>query len=86
MYKRQAYNDIANWDYAGLPGVMAQQDAALCLRVNSMPELEDALKQAQDPQRLVFIELGFGPMDGPVGISNFGGAVRHYDYGAFDGG
>lgn len=81
-----AYNDIANWDYAGLPGVMAQQDAALCLRVNSMPELEDALKQAQDPQRLVFIELGFGPMDGPVGISNFGGAVRHYDYGAFDGG
>ena len=81
-----AYNDIANWDYAALPGVMGERDAAVCLRVNSLPELEDALKQAQDPQRLVFIELGFEPMDGPTGISNFGGVVRHYDYGAFDGG
>ncbi|POF61529.1 pyruvate decarboxylase [Novacetimonas maltaceti] len=80
-----AYNDIANWDYAALPGVMGASDAAVCLRVNSMDELEAALKQAEDPQQLVFIELGFAPMDGPTGISAFGGVVRHYDYGAFDG-
>ncbi|MCW4592702.1 alpha-keto acid decarboxylase family protein [Gluconacetobacter entanii] len=78
-----AYNDIANWDYAALPGAMGPSDAAVCLRVNSMAELEEALKQAEDPQRLVFIELGFAPMDGPTGITTFGGVVRHYDYGAF---
>ncbi|WP_239021234.1 alpha-keto acid decarboxylase family protein [Novacetimonas cocois] len=81
--EKAAYNDIANWDYAALPDVLGPSGGAVCLRAGNADELEAALRQAEDPRHLVFIELAFEPMDGPTGIASFGGVVRRYDYGAF---
>ena len=78
---KAAYNDIANWDYAGLPAALGPDAAPLSLRVGNVTELDTALAQAARHQGVAFVEVGFAPMDAPPAMAAMGAAVRRYDYG-----
>ncbi|MUG89546.1 alpha-keto acid decarboxylase family protein [Bombella sp. ESL0385] len=79
--ERSRYNDIANWRYAALPHAFDREDKALSLVVERVSELEDALKQAEQADKAVFIELILPEMDAPEALKRFGIAVADYDYG-----
>ncbi|KAB8124582.1 alpha-keto acid decarboxylase family protein [Komagataeibacter medellinensis] len=78
---KAAYNDIANWDYASLPMALGPYAAPLSLRAGSVAELDAALAQAARHEGVVFVEVGFTPMDAPPAMAAMGAAVRRYDYG-----
>ena len=62
---RAAYNDIAAWNWAAVPGALGAGDA-LVLTARTAAELDAALTQAaQAPGRLVFIEAVTGMDDFP---------------------
>ncbi|QDH15387.1 alpha-keto acid decarboxylase family protein [Oecophyllibacter saccharovorans] len=75
-----AYNDIANWDYTGLPGVFGPKARHRSFSVSNQVELEEALKAAENPEGLVLIEVHLGPMDVPAKMLKFGQTCNHYDY------
>ncbi|MCO7641082.1 thiamine pyrophosphate-binding protein [Pseudomonas sp. S 311-6] len=79
---RDAYNDVANWDYQALPGVFAGQDKYLTLSARTETELEQVLQQVEHTDgRLVFVELHLDPFDAPEGLKKFGPATAEFDYG-----
>ncbi len=75
------YNDIANWRYADLPRAFDREDRALSLVVETVSDLEQALKQAEQADRAVFIEVLLPEMDAPDALKRFGMVVADYDYG-----
>lgn len=76
-----AYNDIANWDYAALPGVLSDRDRFIVRVVRTEAELDAALAIAEDADRLVFIELRLDAFDAPQALRTFGPAMAEFDYG-----
>lgn len=76
-----AYNDIAEWRYTDLPEVFAPNAKSLNFSVETMPELEAALEQAQKAETLTLIEVKFARMDAPAGMAAFCKKVTAYDYG-----
>ncbi len=79
--ERSRYNDIANWRYADLPRVFDRDDKALSLVVETVSDLDKALKQAEQADRAVFIEVLLPEMDAPEALKKFGMVVADYDYG-----
>jgi indolepyruvate decarboxylase len=76
-----AYNDIANWKYKDLPTVFTDKDNYLSLSANTEAELEVVLRQAENSDKLVLVELHLDPFDAPKGLKSFGPAIANFDYG-----
>lgn len=79
--ERSAYNDIANWRYAQLPRALGSEERALCFVVETVSELENALREAETADRLVFIELKLPMMDAPEALKKFANLFAQFDYG-----
>lgn len=76
-----AYNDVANWDYAGLPAVLSDRGNFHVRVAATEAELEAALALAEDADRLVLIELRLDAFDAPETLRRFGPATAEFDYG-----
>lgn len=61
----QAYNDINMWKYHLLPEVFGGQGDSVSIYVTNEKELDDALRQAETSDKLVFIEVVMGRLDAP---------------------
>lgn len=68
----QAYNDIHMWQYHRLPEVFGIQNNCVSIRIQNEKELDDALKQAKNPDRLMFLEVLMDSMDAPELLVNLG--------------
>ncbi|AZV93694.1 pyruvate decarboxylase [Bordetella sp. J329] len=79
--ENSSYNDIADWNYAGLPHIFAPDSDALTLVVKDIGGLEQALAQAEQADRMVFIELKLPMMDAPPALPEFASIFADYDYG-----
>ena len=79
--ERSAYNDVDDWRYAELPHVFNRGHNALSLVVQTVDELDAALKQAETADRLVFIELKLPTMDAPALLKQFAGRLADFDFG-----
>ncbi len=55
-YPDEAYNDVAQWDYADLPGVMGCKDW-FTKKVTTLGELDAALTEASAKDTGVYIEV-----------------------------
>ncbi|QNE89059.1 alpha-keto acid decarboxylase family protein [Corynebacterium incognita] len=77
------YNDIANWDYAGLPKVFDAETTMEALQARTEGELEDALAAIEklDGEKGVFLEIHMDPEDAPAGLRAFGPQTADFDYG-----
>lgn len=76
-----AYNDVANWNYAGLPGVLTDRGNFHVRVASTEAELDDALSLAEDADRLVLIEMRLDAFDAPNALRRFGPATAEFDYG-----
>lgn len=76
-----AYNDVAGWRYAALPGVFAPEKDVFCAEVHSEDDLEAALAEAAKGERAAFIELHLDPADAPEAMKHFGAMTAELDYG-----
>lgn len=76
-----AYNDVANWDYSALPGVLSDRDNFHVRVARTEADLDAALALAEDADRLVFIELRLDAFDAPAALRAFGPATAEFDYG-----
>lgn len=62
----QVYNDIQMWDYQKLPDVLGPKERSLTFKVQTEPELEEALAAAErDRDHLIFIEVVMDRDDKP---------------------
>lgn len=77
----EAYNDVANWNYADLPGVFSGSGNYVTAQAHTEGELEAALHKAAHGNSLCFIELHLDPFDAPVALKVFGPATAEFDYG-----
>lgn len=79
---RSVYNDVANWSYHELPRVFGlDQDRLLSRVCSTRSELDAALAEAADTERLAFIEIALQPEDMTAATTTVGDATRVYDYG-----
>lgn len=76
-----AYNDIANWRYAELARVFAEDRDCYSVSVSTELELEQALAVAADADRACFIELQLAKQDAPAEMKLFGALTAELDYG-----
>lgn len=76
-----AYNDVANWDYAGLVQTFAPGTDFPTYVVRTEGELEATLAELEAGDRGGFVELRMEPEDAPAGLKKFGPAAAHFDYG-----
>ncbi|MEU6926824.1 thiamine pyrophosphate-dependent enzyme [Streptomyces sp. NPDC046631] len=58
------YNDLAQWRYADLPGALGC-DNWYTARATTLAELDEALKQAQNAESGVYIEIVTGEYESP---------------------
>ncbi|MFM0718219.1 thiamine pyrophosphate-binding protein [Paraburkholderia strydomiana] len=79
--EHSAYNDVANWRYAGLPHAFDRRERALSLVVETVADLEAALNRAESAEHLVFIELKLPMMDAPESLKKFADIFADFDYG-----
>ncbi|ABE35826.1 hypothetical protein DR64_5459 [Paraburkholderia xenovorans LB400] len=79
--EHSAYNDVANWHYAGLPHAFDRRERALSLVVETVADLEAALNRAESAEHLVFIELKLPMMDAPESLKKFADIFADFDYG-----
>jgi indolepyruvate decarboxylase len=77
--KTARYNDVANWDYAGLPKVFRPDTTARSFVVKTVADLQEALSAPND--RLIFIEALMDPFDAPTPVINSGNNGADIDYG-----
>ncbi|MEV2910636.1 thiamine pyrophosphate-dependent enzyme [Paenibacillus larvae] len=68
----QAYNDIYMWQYHRLPEVLGVQNDCVSIRIQNEKELDDALVQAKNPNKLMFLEVRMDAMDAPELLVNLG--------------
>ncbi|MCJ8013009.1 alpha-keto acid decarboxylase family protein [Paenibacillus sp. KQZ6P-2] len=62
----QVYNDIQMWDYQKIPDVLGPKERSLTFKVQTEPELEEALEAAErDRDHLIFIEVVMDRDDKP---------------------
>ncbi len=76
-----AYNDVANWDYAGLPAVLSDRGNFHVRVAQTEAERAAALALAEDADRLFLIELRLDAFDAPETLRRFGPATAEFDYG-----
>lgn len=79
--KHAAYNDIANWQYAALPGVFAPEAKVFTASVHTEDELEETLQKVEASDCLTLIELHLDAQDAPRSLHTFGPLVAEMDYG-----
>jgi indolepyruvate decarboxylase len=77
--KTAEYNDIATWNYAGLPKVFRRDTNARSFVVKTLADLEKALSAPNDT--LVFIESIMDPYDGPAAVIHSSNNGAELDYG-----
>ena len=77
--KNARYNDVADWAYSELPGVLRPDGNALTFRVETDGELRKALDTDHDG--MVFIEAVLGPDDASAALIAGGHATANLDYG-----
>ncbi|MGW1723410.1 alpha-keto acid decarboxylase family protein [Streptomyces sp. NPDC002306] len=77
--KDARYNDVANWNYAGLPEVLKPSGNARSFVVETADELDHALTTHHDG--LVFIELRMDMFDAPADLVRGGHKSAALDYG-----
>jgi indolepyruvate decarboxylase len=77
--KTSRFNDVANWDYAGLPKVFQRNTKARSFVCKSLADLEKALSAPND--QLIFIESVMDPFDAPTAVINSGNNGADIDYG-----
>lgn len=79
-----AYNDVANWAYREIPRVFGIAEDQLLSRVcTTVAELDAALAEAANAQRLCFIEVALQPLDMTAATRFVGEGTRVYDYGIY---
>jgi indolepyruvate decarboxylase len=76
-----AYNDIQNWRYAEVPGVLADGHPVREFKVQSESELERILEEAGEAEEFTIIELMMGKLDAPYGLQRMGPMVAAFDFG-----
>lgn len=67
----ETYNDVANWNYAGLPHMFgAEKDSFKTYKVDTRAELEALLADSSfgDAPYLQLVELRMPKEDAPVGV------------------
>jgi indolepyruvate decarboxylase len=79
MGKTADYNDIAAWNYAGLPKVFRQDTDAKSFVVKTVADLEKALSAPND--RLIFVESIMDPYDAPPSVIHSSNNGAELDYG-----
>jgi len=77
--KTSRFNDVANWDYAGLPKIFRRDTTARSFVVKTVADLEKALSAPND--RMIFIEAIMDPYDAPLPVINSGNNGADIDYG-----
>jgi TPP-dependent 2-oxoacid decarboxylase len=75
------YNDIVNWRYTELPGVLAPDEKVFVAQAANEEELETVLAQAEASECACFIELHLDPLDAPPALKTFGPMTAELDYG-----
>jgi indolepyruvate decarboxylase len=75
------YNDIQNWRYSELPGILADGHPVCGFKVQSECELERALEEAGKVEEFTIIELMMGKLDAPYGLQRMGPMVAAFDFG-----
>lgn len=76
-YPNEAYNDLAKWDFAELPGVMGCKDW-FTAKVTTLGELDEALATAGDADVGVYIEVIIDQDEQPVGADWLFGETGGY--------
>lgn len=76
-----AYNDIQNWNYAGLPGIFADGNEVAGYRVSTEAELDRALDEIGPNDRFTLVELVMDKLDAPAGLQRMGPMIAEYDFG-----
>jgi indolepyruvate decarboxylase len=71
--------DIAGWNYAGLPKVFRQDTDAKSFVVKTVADLEKALSAPND--RLIFVESIMDPYDAPPSVIHSSNNGAELDYG-----
>jgi indolepyruvate decarboxylase len=77
--KNAQYNNIANWSYADLPGVLCPDSTAETYVVSTVAELREVLDTPH--KGLVFVEILLDKDDAPINLIKGGHATSHIDYG-----
>jgi indolepyruvate decarboxylase len=77
--KTSRFNDVADWNYAGLPKVFRPDTTARSFAVKTVADLEKALSAPND--RMIFIEAMLDPFDAPLPVINGGNNGADIDYG-----
>lgn len=78
---KSVYNDVANWQYAKLPGVFAEDKSFYTAEVHNEKELLAVFEQAKTTQMAMFVEVHLDPFDAPLGLQKFGPKAAEFDYG-----
>jgi indolepyruvate decarboxylase len=76
-YPNEKYNDLAQWDYADLPGVMGCKDW-FTAKVSTLGELDEALATAGNADVGVYIEVIIDQDEMPIGSDWLFGATGAY--------
>jgi TPP-dependent 2-oxoacid decarboxylase len=77
----EAYNDIADWRYSALPGVLAPDVEIFTASVKTEDDLEKVLSEVEKKDCACFIELCLDPEDAPEALKTFGPYTAELDYG-----
>jgi indolepyruvate decarboxylase len=75
------YNEIQNWNYAGLAGNFAAGRPVRSYVASTEGELEAALARAAEEREFTVIELRLEKMDAPAGLKRMGPQVARFDFG-----
>jgi indolepyruvate decarboxylase len=78
---QSGYNEIQNWNYAGLPQLFSDGAPTVSYKVRTEAELQTALRQVEIPEVLTLIEIELPPLDAPLGLRRMGPQVADYDFG-----
>lgn len=79
--KKARYNDVADWLYALLPKVLAPSVDTYIGEISTEDELENILRDTEQTDKPVFVELCLDPLDAPEDIKKLGKATNALDYG-----
>ena len=77
--KDEAYNDVANWDYANLPKVFRRDTSARSFVVKTVGDLQEALNAPNDT--MIFVESIMDAYDALAPVTNSSNKGAELDYG-----
>ncbi|HFD0318175.1 thiamine pyrophosphate-binding protein [Serratia marcescens] len=79
--ENSSYNDINPWYYSKLPAVLHTYARPFCARVETEQQLEIALEQALQMDRLAFIEVKVPMMDAKPAMKEFCNRCNRFNFG-----